>query len=66
MPHSNNELYQITSKYFCAGIVVHTGTIVHAAPILGWTIGKEFKYFRDYCRRKRWAIVDCSIHTSNI
>jgi hypothetical protein len=51
-----NKLYQITSSYFCAGIIVNDGVIVQAAPILKWSIGHTFEYFRAYCRTKYWAI----------
>lgn len=27
-------LYQVTTKYLCAGFVVHNGVITHCAPIL--------------------------------
>jgi hypothetical protein len=59
---SRNVLYSIDSKYFCAGIIVHTGTIVDAAPILKWCVGKEFDDFRRYCHKKKWSITNCNIH----
>lgn len=34
------ELFQVTTGYFCAGIVVKNGRVVEAAPILRWSIGK--------------------------
>ena len=52
---STDELVQITSGYFCAGLVVSGGVVVQAAPILGWARGKSWKWL------KSWALsVLCS------
>ena len=41
---SPEALYQITSHYFCAGIIVNTltGRIKRAAPIVRWSTGKDW------------------------
>jgi len=57
---SNTELYQVTSNYFCAGIVVSkTGVILmeETAPILRKTAaGKNFYQFCIYCNARGWRI----------
>jgi hypothetical protein len=51
------EVYQVTSPYFCAGIVVANGVFIkEAAPILAWSIGKHINWFKDYCEKKRWQM----------
>jgi hypothetical protein len=57
-----NRLYIVDSGYFYAGIIVHTGTIVLAAPILKWCESHEFDDFRRYAAKKRWIIIDPAIH----
>jgi hypothetical protein len=57
-----NKLYVIDSGYFYAGIIVHTGTIIQAAPILKWCESHEFIDFRRYAAKKRWKIIDPAIH----
>lgn len=60
-------LYQITAPHFCAGVVTATRkeveTVVHAAPVLKWAVGKPFEYLLCYCLRKRWQVTsDLSEH----
>jgi len=45
---------QITSHYFCAGIIIIEGMCREAAPIIKWMVGKEYSYLRNYCFRKNW------------
>lgn len=56
------KLYAVDGRYFYAGILVHTGTIVLTAPILKRAEGHEFHNFRLYCRRRGWAIIDTEVH----
>lgn len=35
-----NELYQVTTTRFVAGIIVHNGKVIETAPILRWMTGK--------------------------
>jgi hypothetical protein len=50
-------LMQITSGYSCAGLLVDgKGRVARAAPILGWTIGKEWQDVARYVGEKRWGI----------
>ena len=53
-----DQLYQVTSPYFCAGLVTKGGQIVMAAPILRWAIGRTIGYMQNYCQRKGWQIVE--------
>ena len=47
-------LWQITAPHFCAGLVVVDGRVTVAAPILKWSIGRDWPWVRDYCKRKGW------------
>lgn len=48
-------LYQITAPHFCAGLEVAPGGVVYnAAPILRWTIGKQYSYVSRYCQQRGW------------
>lgn len=53
-------LYQVTSGYFCAGIVVKGGHITEAAPILKWTIGKRLVSFEVTAKLKSWTLIKVS------
>ena len=48
--------YRITSSYFCCAIVVDEHTVTQAAPILRWTVGREWSSVRDYFQQKGWSI----------
>lgn len=49
----NHRLFQITSRYYCAGLVfdVETRLCVEAAPIVKWLVGADFEYVKAYCKR---------------
>jgi hypothetical protein len=50
-------LYQVTSSYYCAGIITtNSGFVIKAAPILKWTIGKSIKYLQQYFTTKGFTI----------
>ena len=51
------KLYQVMSGYFCAGIIVSHGLIIHTASILKWSQGKNIAWFEKYCERKGWSII---------
>lgn len=36
------ELYRISTNYFCAGLVVKNGIVIKTAPILKWTLKQIF------------------------
>lgn len=44
--------YRVTSHYYCALISVAKDRVVEAAPILSWTLGKDWRYVRTYLTRK--------------
>lgn len=50
-------LWQVENDYFCAGIIVINNKIKIAAPILGWSEGKSFDYFKSYANRKKWKLI---------
>lgn len=51
-------LYAIDSGYFYAGVVVNDNTITTAAPILRWSIGKDWLWFQEYAAAKNWRITN--------
>ncbi len=50
-------IYQIDTGYACFGLVVKDGTIVEAAPIAKWTIGKNVGGVLDYYRKKKAKVI---------
>jgi hypothetical protein len=50
---STTKLVYCYTSYFCCGVVVQQdNTIVEAAPIVAWSIGKHFSVLRDFLRSK--------------
>ena len=50
-------LVQVTAPHFCAAFVLEDETVIDAAPILKWSIGKRREWLRDYFRQKGWKAV---------
>jgi len=54
--------HRISAPGFVAGIDVRHDEdgsfICEAPPILRWSIGREFGWFRGYCRGRGWEIED--------
>lgn len=48
-------LVQITSAYFCAGIVAREGRVIVAAPILHYMKGWDGQQVKSYCQKKGWT-----------
>jgi hypothetical protein len=48
--------HRILSEYFVAGVVVDDGICVQAAPIIGYCVGRDSRWFFDYCKRKGWTV----------
>lgn len=49
-------LYQVTSLYYCAGLIFRNGLCRQAAPILHWAIGKTEDYLLKYFRDKGFEV----------
>jgi len=47
-------LYRVEAPHFCAGLVVSAGLVVAAAPILHWTMGKQWVEVLSYTETKGW------------
>jgi hypothetical protein len=45
-------LIQITTSYFCCGIIIAAGRVLHAAPILQWAIGKPEEDVHQWVRNR--------------
>lgn len=53
------QLYRVEASHFVAGFETgDRGCIVHAAPILRWSIGKHIRWFRGYAKRKQWELME--------
>ncbi len=48
--------YRIVSSYFCAAVIVSGELVIQSAPILGWTVGRDWAWVRDYFVRKGWQV----------
>jgi hypothetical protein len=46
--------WRIDGRYFVAGLRVEGGTVVEAAPILAWTVGRVWTELRAHFRRRGW------------
>ena len=55
-------LYQITSDYFCAGLITKKSKVVKAAPIIHYMINKTIKDVIDYIVKKNWTLTRVSIY----
>lgn len=49
-------MIQITSPYFCAGIVLRNGFVVRAAPILQYMLGWTGERALVYARHRGWRV----------
>ena len=47
-------LVQITSSYFCAGIILEDEVCIRAAPIVKYMKGWDKVKIRNYCKYKNW------------
>ena len=50
------KFYRVQAPHMVAGVVCMDGIIVDGAPILKWTRGKTIKWFKKYCKNKKWEI----------
>lgn len=47
-------LIRIEAPHLCAGIIMSNDRCVSAAPILGWTVGRDTASLRAYFAAKGW------------
>ena len=47
-------LLRVEAPYFIAGAIWDGRNCIKAAPIIGWMVGKEPEYVRNYLIRKNW------------
>lgn len=50
------EVLQVTSPYFCAGLYLRNGVVVQAAPIVRYMNGWNRSRVVGFCRRKGWIV----------
>jgi hypothetical protein len=53
-------LYQVSAPHFTAGVLVYSGVVTKAAPILKWAIRQDFTEFRKYAKSKGWTVARVS------
>lgn len=51
------KLYQVSTSYFVAGVIVDQGKVVRAAPILGWSVGKPTRQLAAWVKKKKGTVV---------
>jgi len=51
-------LVQVTSKYFCAGVIIEDGKVTYAAPIVWYMVGWSEGKFRGYVEKKGWKVCE--------
>jgi len=49
-------LIQITSTYFCCGVVFNNERIIRCAPIVKYMLDWNAERFYDYCIAKHWEL----------
>lgn len=48
-------LYQVNAPHFCAGLIVEQDKVAGTAPILAWSIEKDWKWLTTYFQSKKWT-----------
>ena len=48
--------YQVTTSYFCCGIIVQDGKVLRAAPIMKWAVEKDFDFVKYWVVKKGGTI----------
>jgi len=54
-------LISIDAPHYNAGLVHYNGVVVKAAPIIGWTIGKNWLNVKNYFVRKGYTMEEMKI-----
>lgn len=49
-------MYQITSTYFCVGLVIDNDRVIKAGPIINYMIGWSFDKVHNTCVKRCWTI----------
>jgi len=52
----NPDCERITAPHFTAGVVLHRGVVVRAAPIVAYACGWTGARLHSYCERKGWRV----------
>ena len=47
-------LVAVDAPHFYAGIEVHHGKVINAAPILSWAMGSDWGFLQSYFKKKGW------------
>lgn len=50
-------LVRVVAPHYVAGLITRDGIIVEAAPILKWSVGRSWEFFRWWCRRKGYEVL---------
>ena len=49
-------LYRVETPHFVAGFTLSNETVVTAAPIIAWMVGKPMTVIQQYCCSKKWML----------
>jgi Rad3-related DNA helicase len=60
----NVQSYQVTTGYYCCGVDVQGGKVIAAAPIMKWSIGKEWGKVAEWVAKKNGKVE--AIHAGDL
>lgn len=55
-PRATKVLAQVSAPHFVAGIVCDDYRCLAAAPVLGWMVGRQRAWIREYVKARNWKI----------
>jgi hypothetical protein len=50
------QLFQVTTDYFCCGLVTEGDVVIDAAPIMSWAVGKKRAEIRNWVAKKKGMV----------
>ena len=50
--------YCVTTNYFCCRVDIDNDTVVDAAPIMKWSVGKSWTYIKQWIQKKKGTVVE--------
>lgn len=52
------QLFQVTTGYFCCGLVVQGDRVIEAAPIMRWAVNRTLVSIRGWVRAKNGSMAE--------
>ncbi len=50
-------IVRVEARHFVAGLIVHEGVCVSAAPILKWAVGRRWAWLEGYLRGRGYSVM---------